>query len=165
MSYRSVELSEPVEFHCGDWQISTDKCTFWKLRDLRLRALPDETGGVLLGYPDHHHRMLYVVDALPSPPDSEEWPTSYIRGCAGLKEAVGEVTSRTAGTVEYLGEWHSHPDESECEPISADLVFLAWLTDHRFRDGMPALMAIVCEGDDVVWRTATRNSSENPDDR
>ena len=121
VSYRSVELSEPVEFHCGDWQISTDKCTFRKVRDLRLRALPDETGGVLLGYPDHHHRMLYVVDALPSPPDSEEWPTSYIRGCAGLKEAVGEVTSRTAGTVEYLGEWHSHPDESECEPISADL--------------------------------------------
>lgn len=165
VSYRSIELVEPVEFHCGDWQINTDKRTLRKLHDLRQHALPNETGGVLLGYPDHLHRMLYVVDVLSSPPDSDEWPTSYIRGCDGLKEAVDGVARRTAGEVEYLGEWHSHPDKSLCEPSSADIESLSWLTDHMFRDGMPALMAIVCEGDDVVWRTATRNSSENPDDR
>lgn len=165
VSYRSIELVESVEFDCGDWQINTDKRTLRKLHDLRQHALPNETGGVLLGYPDHLHRMLYVVDILSSPPDSDEWPTSYIRGCDGLKEAVDEVARRTAGEVEYLGEWHSHPDKSLCEPSSADIESLSWLTDHMFRDGMPALMAIVCEGDDVVWRTATRNSSENPDDR
>lgn len=165
VSYRSVELAEPVEFRCGDWRISTDKCTLRKLHDLRQCALPNETGGVLLGYPDHLHGVLYVVDALPSPPDSEEWPTSYIRGCDGLKEAVDEVASRTAGIVKYLGEWHSHPDKSACELSLADLKFLSWLTDYMFLDGMPALMAIVCEGDDVSWHAATLNSSENPDDR
>ena len=165
VSYRSIELVEPVEFHCGDWQINTDKRTLRKMHDLRQHALPNETGGVLLGYPDHLHRMLYVVDALSSPQDSEEWPTSYIRGCDGLGEAVDGVASRTAGEVGYLGEWHSHPDNSPCEPSSADLEFLSWLTDHMFRDGMPALMAIVCEGDDVLWRTAPQNGSENPNDR
>lgn len=165
VSYRSIELVESVEVHCGDWQINTDKRTLRKLHDLRQHALPNETGGVLLGYPDHLHRMLYVVDVLSSPPDSEEWPTSYIRGSDGLKEAIDEVASRTAGVVGYLGEWHSHPDKSPCEPSSADLKFLLWLTDHMFRDGMPALMAIVCEGDDVLWRTAPQNSSENLNDR
>lgn len=165
VSYRSVELAEPVEFRCGDWRISTNKYTLQKLRDLRQCALPNETGGVLLGYSDHLHRVLYVVDALPSPPDSEEWPTSYIRGCDGLKEAVGEVASRTVGIVKYLGEWHSHPDKSSCEPSLADRKFLSWLTEYMFLDGMPALMAIVCEGDDVSWHVETLNSSETPDDR
>ena len=154
VSYHSIELAEPVGFYSGDWEISTDKDTLRKLHDLRRHALPNETGGVLLGYPDHLHRVLYVVDALPSPPDSEEWPNSYIRGCEGLEQAVDEVTVRTAGVVGYLGEWHSHPDKSPCALSSADLDFLSWLTDYMFRDGMPALMAIVCESSDVLWRTA-----------
>ena len=117
---------------------------------------------MLLGYPDHLRKVLYVVDTLPSPPDSEEWPRSYIRGCDGLKEAVDAIARRTGGAIAYLGEWHSHPDESTCEPSLADLAFLAWLTDHMFLDGMPALMAIVGEGDDVSWHTATLTSAEDP---
>ena len=162
VSYHSVELAEPVEYQCGNWQISIDKCTLQKLHDLRQCALPSETGGVLLGYPDHLHRVLYVVDVLPSPPDSGEWPTSYTRGCDGLKEAVDKVASSTAGMVNYLGEWHSHPDKSPCKPSPADLKFMSWLTDHMFLDGMPALMAIVCEGNDVSWCVETLNNPVNP---
>ena len=165
VSYHSIELAEPVGFHCGDWQISTDKRILRKLRDLRQHALPNETGGVLLGYPDHLHEVLYIVDALPSPPDSEEWPTSYIRGCDRLKEDIDEVTRRTAGMVGYLGEWHSHPDKSSCEPSQEDLQFLAWLTEYMFLDGMPGLMAIVCDDGEISWHAAALNNSECPDDR
>ena len=162
VSYRAVELADPVEIQCGDWQISTDVGVLRKLSDLRKQALPNETGGVLLGYTDQLRKVLYVVDTLPSPPDSDEWPRSYIRGCDGLQEAVDEITRRTGGAIAYLGEWHSHPDESTCEPSLADVAFLAWLTDHMFLDGMPALMAIVGEGDDVSWHTATLTSAEDP---
>ena len=162
VSYRAVELAEPVEIRCGDWQICTDAGVVRKLSDLREQALPNETGGVLLGYPDHLRKMLYVVDTLPSPADSEEWPRSYVRGCDGLKEAVDAITHRTGGAIAYLGEWHSHPDGSTCEPSPADLVFLAWLTDYMFLDGMPALMAIVAEDGDVSWHTATLTSAVGP---
>ncbi|MXZ04504.1 MAG: hypothetical protein F4Y90_03120 [Rhodothermaceae bacterium] len=165
VSYHSVELAVPFESRYGDWRISTDKRTLQKLHDLRQHALPNETGGVLLGYPDQLHKVLYVVGALPSPPDSEEWPTSYVRGSEGLKQAIDEVSSRTAGYVGYLGEWHSHPDKSSCEPSQEDLQFLAWLTEYMFLDGMPGLMAIVCEDGEISWRTATLSNSKNPDDR
>lgn len=105
--------------------------------------------------------VLYVVDALPTPPDSEEWPRSYIRGCDGLTEAVDTIGHRTGGAVAYLGEWHSHPDGTTCQPSPDDLVFLAWLTDHMFVDGMPGLKAIVGEGDDVSWYTTTLTSVED----
>ncbi|MDE2955520.1 MAG: ThiF family adenylyltransferase [Bacteroidota bacterium] len=163
--YHSVELTKPVEIHCGDWLISADEGVLRKLRDLRQRALLNETGGVLLGYPDHLHRMLYVVDALRSPPDSHEWPTSYVRGCDGLREAVDDIASRTAGVVGYMGEWHSHPEGASCELSSADLEFLTWLTDNMWLDGMPGLMAIVCEDGEVSWHTAPLPDSELPDDR
>ena len=162
VSYRTVDLTDPVEAQCGDWQIRTDQGVLRKLSDLREQALPNETGGVLLGYADHLHKVLYVVDTLPSPPDSEEWPRSYVRGCDGLKEAVDAIAHRTGGAVAYLGEWHSHPDGSTCEPSPDDLVFLAWLTDHMFVDGMPGLMAIVGESDDSSWYTTTLTSAGDP---
>ena len=154
VSCSTVDLTAPVEIVVGEWRIHTDEGVLRKLRDLREAALPNETGGVLLGYSDHLRKSLYVVDTIPSPPDSEEWPDSYLRGCAGLKKAVDDVTRLTAGVVGYLGEWHSHPEGAACKPSQRDEAFLVWLTQHMSLDGMPALMAIVCEGDVVSWQVA-----------
>ena len=65
------------------------------------------------------------------------------------------------GAVAHLGEWHLHPDESTCEPSRVDPAFLAWLTDHMFLDGVPALTAIVGEDGVVSWHTATLTSVED----
>jgi len=34
---------------------------------------------------------VYVADTVPSPPDSKEWPTLYIRGCVGLEKEVRRI--------------------------------------------------------------------------
>jgi len=164
VSYLSIELAEPVEFKFDDWQIISDKQMLSRLFDLRQRALPNETGGVLVGYPDHLHKILYVVHALPSPSDSEEWPTSYIRGCVGLKEEIEVISHNTANVVGYLGEWHSHPDESSCKPSQADFMFLSWLEKQMFLDGMPGLMAIVCDNNRISWHIGSSHRSNQHDD-
>ena len=56
--------------------------------ELRNAKLPNETGGVLVGSLDLERKIAYVIDTVPSPPDSEEWPTVYIRGCRGLRRQV-----------------------------------------------------------------------------
>ena len=53
---------------------------------------------------------LYVIDTIHSPADSKEKPTLYIRGCEGLEERVAAISAEAAGELEYIGEWHSHPD-------------------------------------------------------
>ena len=118
--HSTVDLTEPVVEVSDQWRIHADVGVLRKLYSLREAALPNETGGVLLGYADHLHNVLYVVDTIPSPPDSEEWPNSYIRGSAGLKTAVDDITRRTANVVGYLGEWHSHPDGASCTPSQHD---------------------------------------------
>ena len=160
VSYSTVDLTEPVEVVSDQWRIHADAGVLRRLYSLREAALPNETGGVLVGYADHIHNVLYVVDTIPSPQDSEKWPNSYVRGSVGLKTAVDDIAHRTANVVGYLGEWHSHPDGASCTPSQHDRAFLAWLTQHMSADGMPGILAIVCERDVVSWQMATATGNE-----
>lgn len=98
---------------------------------------------MLLGHFDYTHRRVYVVETIPSPPDSEEWPTLYVRGSATLAKEIGRVMDASGGNIEYVGEWHSHPKGISCRPSDDDVKVFAWLTTHMDEEGLPALMSIV----------------------
>ena len=89
----NVPPSPVVRKQINSWTVITDNALLEKLYTLRQSKLPNETGGVLLGSFDMERRIVYIVDALPSPPDSEEWPTLYIRGSEGLAEKVAALTA------------------------------------------------------------------------
>jgi len=132
-----------VRYHLNNWTISIDEGLFRKLDLLRTGKLPKETGGVLLGSFDLERNIAYIVDSVPSPPDSKEWPTLYIRGCSGLRKKVEDIKRKTNEMVDYVGEWHSHPAGASTAPSTDDLKVFAWLTEHMGRSGLPALMMII----------------------
>jgi hypothetical protein len=134
----------------GDWTLVVDSGLTEKMASLRLSKLPNETGGVLIGYRDIVHRTIYLLDTLPSPPDSEEWPTLYIRGSKGLLPEVNKLSALSGNNLEYIGEWHSHPAGYPTLPSSDDIQVFAWLTEHLDLAGYPAVMAIA--GDDGLAR-------------
>ena len=129
----------------GEWTVVYDDGLVETLLDLRKARLPNETGGILVGSFDVERRMVYVVDTIPSPLDSQERKTLYIRGADGLHERLDDVQERTLGQLEYVGEWHSHPDGHECMPSHDDLHVLSWLSSHMDSDGVPGVMMIACE--------------------
>jgi hypothetical protein len=135
----------------GDWSLIIDDWLVKQLSELRLAKLPNETGGVLIGAYDLPSKTVYVVDTIPSPPDSEEWPTLYIRGSEGLRSNVSEITDMTGRQLEYVGEWHSHPDRCACTPSDDDFDVFSWITDGMSPGGLPALMAIVGESNSTLW--------------
>lgn len=134
----------------GEWTLVVTSHAVNRLMDLRASKLPVETGGVLIGGYDLSRKIVYVVDTIPSPPDSKEWPTLYIRGSEGLAKEVERVTAVTDGQLEYVGEWHSHPDGCPCLPSDDDLKVFAWLTENMDDAGLPSLMGIAGEGR-VAW--------------
>lgn len=141
---RIAATTWPVtRLQAGGWTVVTDAGLLDKLTALREQKLPNETGGVLLGSFDVERSILYIADALPSPPDSEEWPTLYIRGSQGLRQAVDHVQQTTHGMIEYVGEWHSHPRGAATAASHDDLQVFAWLTSLMESDGLPAVMMIV----------------------
>ena len=121
--------------------------------EYREERLPNETGGVLIGYFDVPRRSVYVVDALPAPRDSVEHKTAFVRGFAELREELEVIEARSGGQVGYVGEWHSHPDGAGVGPSPDDAVLLASIAEEMRMDGWPGVMMIVGEGGDVGFLT------------
>lgn len=132
----------------GDWTVSISEALIAHLQELRAGKLPRETGGVLLGTFDFAHHVAYVVDTVPSPRDSVERKTSYIRGHHDLRERVSAINSATDGMLEYVGEWHSHPRGTSTDLSSDDERLLHWIRDAMGIEGLPAVMLIA--GDEEV---------------
>lgn len=139
MAERHLEL-EGLDLYFDEGVLS-------QLHKLRQLGLPNETGGVLLGYYDFNIKAVVVVMGLPAPPDSKASSTSFERGIKGLAEAVNAASTRTAGMVRYIGEWHSHPPGHASSPSRDDLVQLIHLTLGMADDGLPAVQLIVGEND------------------
>jgi integrative and conjugative element protein (TIGR02256 family) len=158
-----IQTAEPVAILCGDWTVYTDRWLLDQLQRWREEKLPNETGGVLVGAFDTQRKIVYVVDALPSPPDSVEWPTLYIRGCEGLRSRVEVIGAITAGNLVYAGEWHSHPKGVSCSPSNDDRTVFAWLEDLRAGDGLPPLMLIVGDADEGGWYLGSMPSGSAED--
>ncbi len=69
-----------------------------------------------------------------------------------MTEAVREASRRTAGIVDYIGEWHSHPKGHSALPSKDDLIQLYHLSQQMADDGLPAVQLIVGEGDIQVLK-------------
>jgi Prokaryotic E2 family A/ThiF family/Prokaryotic homologs of the JAB domain len=145
VSVVDVAVSAPLAVEMAGWEVMVHPDVVQQLDELRTKNLPNETGGVLLGIVDRTQRFVSVVGMLPAPPDSEVWPTSFIRGSNGLARAVDKITKRTLGNVIYVGEWHSHPAGYDATPSVPDLAAIAICSPNTRADGLPTLMLIVAE--------------------
>ena len=158
----AVEVRRITEFTVDDWTVVIDDGLRDRLAGCREERLPNETGGVLLGSFDLERNILYIVDTLPSPPDSEERRELYIRGCEGLREEVEGVEEKTGGMLEYIGEWHSHPRGASTMPSDFDLAAFAWLTKLMSIDGLPAVMMIVGDAPEPSLFVCCMSKQEAP---
>ncbi len=139
----SFTVKKTINSQKGEWTLCTDEGFIKKVHDEREKKLPNETGGVLVGSYDMQRKIVYVVDCLPSPSDSEEWPTHYIRGCQGLRSRIEEIQQITENQLRYVGEWHSHPPDCSVKPSQDDRKGFKWISHYMKQDGLPPLLLIV----------------------
>ncbi len=142
-----VPVHAPIVRPRGPLTVHLDKGLEDKLRQLRAARLPEETGGVLLGYHDLNLGEAIVVDVLPPPPDSRHSAGHFERGVEGLLESYSDVQRRTGNVVGYLGEWHSHPPGHNARQSPDDLQQLFKLALGMADDGLPFIQLIVGERD------------------
>ena len=128
-----------------------DKGIELKLYKLRKEAIPNETGGILIGYHDFVNKQAFIVDAIPAPPDSVGTPTSFQRGEMGVRAFVEKVVAKTAGNVSYIGEWHSHPDGISANKSQLDEAQLSKLASDLSDDGIPGYQMIISNNEIKVY--------------
>lgn len=151
INYVEVEVSAVSEQIVNGWNISIDDGMLAGLRERREALLPSETGGVLLGLVDQSRNTIHIVDGLPAPEDSVEFPHSFVRGCAGLPAVLQNVEKQTGGQVRYVGEWHSHPHGAGVGMSTDDVALLEEMADEVRASGLPGLMVIIGDQDYGVY--------------
>lgn len=143
-----LPAEDVIDYNLSDWNLRTDPWLLNKISKTRKTKLPFETGGVLVGSIDMARKIIYVVDTIPSPPDSEEWPNAYIRGKNRLNEKVKTINLQSFTKLTYIGEWHSHPEG--CGPYASkdDTLHLEKQRNIRQLECLPALMLIMGHNDE-----------------
>ncbi|RYY02150.1 MAG: hypothetical protein EOO53_14030 [Gammaproteobacteria bacterium] len=138
-----IELHPVSTQQCGEWIVIYDDAITEKLNRLRKEALPQETGGIILGVTDMPSKSILIVDIVDAPEDSKSGTSHFIRGREGQEDLLKDVLQKTANIVDYVGEWHSHPNGYSTKPSADDNKLLNGLSDLMARDGLPGLMLIV----------------------
>lgn len=152
-----VRVFPSIQQQLGNRTVYFDEGLIEKLSTVRQNRLPNETGGILVGYHDLLLNAVFIVDALIAPPDSEEARSYFIRGVEGLTDWMDEIKRKTAGEVEYIGEWHSHPPNHSADASGEDLAQLLWLSREMAKDGLPAYSLIVGDNDANVLQGIYRD--------
>ena len=101
MEVDNMKSDAPITVETNGLTIIWNEGTQKKVHKLRIQKIPNETGGILLGYFDLKLSRVYIVDALPAPKDSQGDQKGFTRGVSGLEEDVQTASKRTAGIVGY----------------------------------------------------------------
>ena len=153
-----AEVRLPIIKAIGDWTIIYDDYLLDKIYERRGTKLPNETGGVLLGTYDMERRLVFVTDIIGSPEDSHEYPTAYIRGIKNLDQELNHIKTVTAGGLQYIGEWHSHPEGYGPQMSADDIILFHWLNENMYKEGLPALMVIAGENRNAKFYISINNN-------
>ena len=114
----------------------------WIKQSSRNRGSEVEAGGLLFGERNDAVKVIWVSEVIGPPPDSRASAEEFVCGVEGTREANNEKRSRTRGSVQYVGLWHSHPGSS---PIfsSTDLEGMRQVTEDEEASPSKTLMLIV----------------------
>ena len=133
----------------GAWKFRISQSTLDEMNDYRNQKLPNETGGVLIGWINSYEKIIYVGKALPAPPDSVERPYYTIRGKEGLYNKILEIRQTSNNDLYYVGEWHSHPHDSSVTQSGDDLRSMARLSRIMLEETLPGVMLILGDNNDL----------------
>jgi len=107
-----------------------------------------ETGGVVAGIWDREYKTIYVTNCIGPPADSVQERYGFIRGSVGLQESLSVLSRKSAGSIGYVGEWHTHPKGHSSHLSEDDKHFLNIMREKTVLEDSPAIMIVV--GDDGI---------------
>lgn len=93
---------------CNLSVLISDNCIKSMITVLK-KHYPNEFGGILLGI--RRNAQLTIVD-FKEPVNYEITRTKFVRKNDELNQYLADAYHKSNGLLEYLGEWHSHPNGS-----------------------------------------------------
>ena len=101
-----------------------------------------EAGGVLIG--ERRGQHIVIFDLSEPGPGDKSTRYSFDRNGKHHQEKVNEAHNLSSGTMQYIGEWHTHPED---HPRPSAIDRNSWKTHLRASE--PMVLAIV--GRQSIW--------------
>jgi integrative and conjugative element protein (TIGR02256 family) len=94
------------------WRIRINSDIYNQLLQEYSTNKPNETGGLLVGRIDPRRNLVYITRNIGAPSDSIKKPYLFTRGVDQVPEILQNIRQKTGDTIDYVGEWHTHPNDS-----------------------------------------------------
>jgi len=100
---------------------------------------PKEFGGVFIGYKTD---VSFIITDILIPDQYKNGKTIFVRHPGTLNQRLSEIHNKTNGKIQYLGEWHSHPD-GPTNPSRTDINAMQEIAkDRNINIDKPLLMIV-----------------------
>lgn len=104
-----------------------------------------EAGGILLGRRSGGH--IHIISATGPLPNDRRARLSFDRLDSGHQKAAYDAWAKSEGTVDYVGDWHTHP---QTIPVPSPKDYLEWGKLTKILPS-PHLFAIVGSSGNGFW--------------
>ncbi|MDD3490245.1 MAG: ThiF family adenylyltransferase [Paludibacter sp.] len=114
----TTEILNIEEFHNlrfandSNWRLRIRGEVVNEIKKDLISNIPNETGGLLIGKIDSKRKVIYVTRFTKAPSDSIKKPYFFTRGTNNVPEEIEFIRDKTGNLIDYVGEWHSHPNGS-----------------------------------------------------
>lgn len=125
------------------------------IREMRLAPLGPERGGVLLG------RRIggsvdIIIDLVQGPIDQDSASSLSFTRSNAHQALVDSAWAASAGTVNYLGDWHTHPQQHPT-PSMRDYATWKRLAQEQAAEHLPLFFLIVGGQQVCCWEVFPRD--------
>jgi integrative and conjugative element protein (TIGR02256 family) len=107
------------------------------------RSSTPEAGGILLGYRRGNH--IHVAKATTPQPGDLRMRNRFDRSNQFHQETAMKLWKESGGIVDYIGEWHTHPEVS---PLPSTIDLSEWNKIHRARH-LPMIFIVIGKCDNL----------------
>ena len=143
-------LSVFFDARTNGWRILVEQKVLDQIHSWRKKALPNETGGYLIGAMDDWAKEIYIVSVSSEPPGSKASPSSLSLAKWGQTEFEKAFMRRTSNRLLPIGTWHSHPFSS-AELSETDWKTIQACKDENTQQGIPTIAAISGVSEDAFF--------------
>lgn len=98
----------------------------WIATAARRKGAASETGGLIFGQRDEAAGVIWIDGVSGPPPDSRQSAAEFVCGVEGVEELCSANRRFGRGSLEFLGMWHTHPDQGS-DFSQRDLIGMAQL--------------------------------------
>ncbi|MEN8185510.1 MAG: ThiF family adenylyltransferase [Bacteroidota bacterium] len=104
-----IDIEEYEYYYCdyNKSSIHISKSVLSEIEEITNVHYPKEFGGVFVGFKSE---VGFIITNILVPDEYKNGRTIFVRHPGALNERLREIHDITNGKIQYLGEWHSHPD-------------------------------------------------------